>query len=56
MKNLNLKYTNGRSIWIYLLFSGLVFSFSSCDSFLDREPLDQISQASFWQKASDLNA
>ena len=56
MKNSDLKYKIKKNISVFLLFCGAVLSFLSCDDFLDRAPLDQISQVSFWEKASDLNA
>jgi hypothetical protein len=40
---------------IVVLFCAVV-TFMSCKKFLDREPLDQISQANFWRKSTDLNS
>lgn len=39
-----------------LCFSALTMLFSSCESFLDREPLDQVSQATFWKTPEQLDA
>jgi len=48
------KYNNGgKSKWLIML--AIVFSSISCTKFLDKAPLDTLSQASFWQTASQLD-
>lgn len=37
-------------------FSAVMMLFSSCESFLNREPLDQVSQATFWKTPEQLDA
>ena len=39
-----------------LCISTVTMLFSSCESFLDREPLDQVSQATFWKTPEQLDA
>lgn len=40
----------------YCLAILALLTFSACDKFLDREPLDQISQATFWRSSAQLDA
>lgn len=46
-----------KKINLYILgFAGIFLLFTSCEDFLEREPLDQVSQASFWRTSQHLDA
>jgi starch-binding outer membrane protein, SusD/RagB family len=54
MKIKYFKYIKGNIAKCLLLFSMAIFIIS-CEDFLDKEPLDTLSQASYWQTASQLD-
>jgi len=55
MKNKSIKKIISCSIISGVAFS-IIFSLSACKKFLDREPLDQVSEPKFWKTAKQLDA